>query len=112
MPALWEHQRNFFDGNYVASNAETKLCLPNITKVAQAYGFKTFALDKSEAIHEIIHKVLTTDGPALCEVKISQEQVVMPRVKAMKLPNGNMVSKPLEDMWPYLPEDELKGNMI
>ncbi len=105
-------QRNFFDGNYVASNAETKLCLPNITKVAQAYGFKTFALDKSEAIHEIIHKVLTTDGPALCEVRISPEQVAMPRVKAMKLPNGDMVSKPLEDMWPYLDEEEVRGNMI
>ncbi len=105
-------QRNFFEGNYVASNAATKLCLPNITKVAQAYGFKTFALNKSEAIHEIIDKVLTTDGPVLCEVRISPEQVAMPRVKAMKLSNGDMVSKPLEDMWPYLDEAEVKDNML
>ena len=43
---------------------------------------------------------------------MSPTQITSPRVQAMKLPNGNMISKPLEDMWPYLPEDEVKGNMI
>lgn len=105
-------QRNFFAENYVASNEETKLYLPNITKVAEAYGFKTFALNKSEDIKTVIQAVLNHDGPTLCEVYISPEQVAMPRVKAMKLANGNMVSKPLEDMWPYLPEDEIKENML
>jgi acetolactate synthase I/II/III large subunit len=35
-----------------------------------------------------------------------------PRVQAMKTPDGSMVSKPLEDMWPYLPAEELAQNMI
>lgn len=36
----------------------------------------------------------------------------MPKVQAQKLPDGNMVSKPLEDMWPYLPAEEIAHNMI
>ena len=105
-------QRNFFEGNYVASNNESKLYLPDIVAVAKAYGLKTFKLDVVSEIEETIKNVLNTEGTVLCEVKVSPTQITSPRVQAMKLPNGNMISKPLEDMWPYLPEDEVKGNMI
>jgi acetolactate synthase-1/2/3 large subunit len=30
----------------------------------------------------------------------------------MQLPDGRFVSKPLEDLWPYLPRDEFRANMI
>ena len=105
-------QRNFFEGNYVASNNDSKLYLPDIVAVAKAYGLKTFKLDVVSEIEETIKNVLNTEGTVLCEVKVSPTQITSPRVQAMKLPNGNMISKPLEDMWPYLPEDEVKGNMI
>ncbi len=105
-------QRNFFEGNYVASNNESKLYLPDIVAVAKAYGLKTFKLEDVNEIEETIKNVLNTEGTVLCEVKVSPTQITSPRVQAMKLPNGNMISKPLEDMWPYLPEDEVKGNMI
>ena len=105
-------QRNFFEGNYVASNNESKLYLPDIVAVAKAYGLKTFKLDAISEIEETIKNVLNTEGTVLCEVKVSPTQITSPRVQAMKLPNGNMISKPLEDMWPYLPEDEVKGNMM
>ena len=105
-------QRNFFEGNYVASNNDSKLYLPDIVAVAKAYGLKTFKLDAISEIEETIKNVLNTEGTVLCEVKVSPTQITSPRVQAMKLPNGNMISKPLEDMWPYLPEDEVKGNMI
>jgi acetolactate synthase-1/2/3 large subunit len=48
----------------------------------------------------------------LCSIKVSQAHVTAPKVQAMKLPDGGMVSKPLEDMWPYLSPEELKQNMI
>lgn len=105
-------QRNFFAGNYVASNAESKLYLPDIIKVAEAYGIRTFKMGSNSELGVIIGQVLHAEGTVLCEIKVSPTQVTSPRVQAMKLPNGNMVSKPLEDMWPYLDEDEVKGNMV
>jgi acetolactate synthase-1/2/3 large subunit len=27
-------------------------------------------------------------------------------------PDGSMVSRPMEDMWPFLPRDEFLANMI
>ena len=105
-------QNNYFGGNYVASNKESKLCIPDIGKVAAAYGLKIFTLENNAAMKRKIAEVLEADGPVLCEVKVSPDETASPRSKTMKLPNGNMVSKPLEDMWPYLPADELRNNMF
>lgn len=110
--SIMSTQRNFFNGNYVASNPESKLYLPDIADVAKAYGIKVFQLTDSKNIAQTIAHVLAMDGPVLCEVKVSPEQVTSPRVQAMKLPNGSMKSKPLEDMWPYLDEKEIRENML
>ena len=105
-------QRNFFAGNYVGSNTDSKLFLPNIKKVAEAYGLKTFQLNSNAEMKKVIAEVLNSEGSALCQVKVSPTEIAMPRVKSMKLPNGSMASKPLEDMWPYLDESELRENML
>jgi acetolactate synthase-1/2/3 large subunit len=36
----------------------------------------------------------------------------MPRISSMQKPDGTMVSKPMEDLWPFLDRDEFKSNMI
>ena len=38
----------------------------------------------------------------LCEIRISPDETVSPRVKAIKLEDGRIISGPLENMWPYL----------
>jgi acetolactate synthase I/II/III large subunit len=105
-------QKKFFDGNYVASNRDSKLYLPDIIKIAQAYGIKTFCINSSSELKTTIQKVLNVDGPVLCEVKVLPTQATAPKVQTLKLADGNMISKPLEDMWPYLSEDEIRENMI
>ena len=105
-------QDNYFDGNYVASNRESKLCIPDIGRIAAAYGLKTFKLEHNAEMQGRIAEILEADGPVLCEVKVSPEEIALPRSKAMRLPNGSMVSKPLEDMWPYLSGDEIRDNMF
>jgi acetolactate synthase-1/2/3 large subunit len=43
---------------------------------------------------------------------VAPDEERMPRVQSMVLPDGSVVSKPLEDMWPYLDRDEFLENMI
>ncbi len=105
-------QRNYFEGNYVGSNKDSKLFIPDLLKVANAYGLSTFQINNNRDMQEGISNVLASDGPALCVVKVSPTEIAMPRVQSMKLPNGSMASKPLEDMWPYLPKEEVKKNML
>ena len=40
------------------------------------------------------------------------EQNFEPKAAAKMLPDGTMVSVPLEDLAPFLPEEELAENMI
>lgn len=105
-------QRNYFEGNYVGSNTDSKLFIPDLLKVADAYGLSTFQINNNRDMQEGISKVLASNGPALCVVKVSPTEIAMPRVQSMKLPNGSMASKPLEDMWPYLTEEEVKKSML
>lgn len=104
-------QRNFFAGSYVGANEDSKLYIPDLLKVAEAYGLKTFQIQKHAEMKEKIATVLSANGPVLCTVKVSPTEIAMPRVKSVKLPNGSMESKPLEDMWPFLPQKELEENM-
>ena len=105
-------QNNYFGGNYVAANRKSKLCIPDIGRVAAAYGLKTFKLEHNADMQSKIAEVLQTEGAVLCEVKVSPKETASPRSKAMKLPDGSMLSKPLEDMWPYLSSDEIRENMM
>ncbi len=100
-------QRNTFDGHYVASEEGSGLTMPSITKIAEAYGLKTFTAKNNEDMVTILPKVLESEGPVLCELMVLPEETVSPRVKAVKLDNGNMISKPLEDMWPFLEEKQV-----
>ena len=35
-----------------------------------------------------------------------------PKASSMRLPDGRLVSRPLEDLAPFLPRGEFKANMI
>jgi acetolactate synthase-1/2/3 large subunit len=105
-------QRNYFNGNYVASNREGGLTLPKILNIAEAYGIKTYQLKSNNDLEETINNVLKENGPVLCEVIVSPMQAIAPKAQSIKLPDGKMISKPLDDMWPYLYEQELKANNI
>jgi acetolactate synthase-1/2/3 large subunit len=48
----------------------------------------------------------------VCEVAISPDQVTAPKVSSMQRADGSMVSKPMEDMWPFLSREEFLANMI
>jgi len=105
-------QRNFFGGNYVAANAESGLAIPDIGAVAAAYGCKVFHMNMPAEMPEVIGEALAAEGPVLCLVSVTPTATASPRTKAEKLPNGSMISKPLEEMWPYLPPEEIAENMI
>lgn len=95
-------QRNTFEGHYVASDETSGLTMPNLMKVAEAYGIKTFCAGNNEEMVNILSSVLNTDGPVLCELMVLPEETISPRVKAVKLEDGSMMSNALEDMWPFL----------
>ena len=48
----------------------------------------------------------------ICEIFVSMDQNFEPKSSAKRLPDGTLVSPPLEDMAPFLSDEEMDRNMI
>ena len=104
-------QRNMFAGFLVGSDRSSGLSLPDVCKQAAVYGIRTLEVANNENLDAAIKETLSGNDPVLCKVKVTANHRTMPKVQAEKLPDGRMISHPLEDMWPYLPEAEVAENM-
>lgn len=104
-------QNNHFNGFYVGSGRTSGVTLPDFEKIAKSYGINYKKIDSQQNINEKVSDVLNTDGPVLCEVLIDPAMQTQPRVSSKKLDNGSMMSMPIENMWPFLDEDEIKNNL-
>lgn len=88
------------------------LSFPDLEKLANAYGYPFKRVSKNEDLDIAIEKTLAVKGPMICEVMVTMEQQFLPKSAAKKLPDGSLVSPPLEDMAPFLPEEEMDKLML
>lgn len=103
----------FPDKQAVGVGPETNdLSFPSMEKIASAYGIPYYSAKLNREIPEAIDATLHTDGPALFEVFVTSDQKFEPKSATKKLPDGTLVSPPLEDLAPFLSHDELKKNML
>lgn len=105
-------QRSFFGGHFVGSEASSGVILPSFEKLAAAYGLPYFKLQNNQELDDKLPQVFKTSGPVLIEVMLDPFEVLGPKAASKKLPDGRMVSAPLEDMAPFLPRDEFRANML
>jgi acetolactate synthase I/II/III large subunit len=105
-------QSNYFNGRFVASDLSSGLSLPDTEKIANAFGIKYFKVSENIQLKSVVSEILECDGPGICEVLLSFNHVTSPKLSSYQKPDGSMVSRPLEDLAPFLSRDELKRNML
>lgn len=105
-------QRNFMEGRLFGEGPQSGVWCPDAVKIAQAYGIKAVRISNLEEIDEKIQEVLAYNGPVICDIITDPWQLLVPRISSEKLPDGTLISRDYEDMFPYLPSDELRKNMI
>jgi acetolactate synthase-1/2/3 large subunit len=104
--------QNAYFKRLTAADASSGLTLPDIVKVAEAYGVKAVRMIGAKNLRQQIKDILNMEGPVVCDVIVIPDEPRCPRVQSVQLPDGKMVSKPLEDMWPFLDREEFLSNMI
>lgn len=104
-------QQNYFKRQFGA-DSNSGLRLPNLKLLAAAYGVPYALVENGENLVDQLSSALKTQGPLLCEVVVIAEEPRIPRVASRQLPDGKMVSTPLEDLFPFLERDELQRNMF
>ncbi len=88
------------------------LGFPDFGKLAAAFGYPYFSAHSNAEMRQAVDAALASDGPVLCEIFVSTEQVFEPKTATKRLEDGSLFSPPLEDMAPFLPREELEKNMF
>ncbi len=104
-------QSRYF-GRLAGADASSGVTLPALEGVAKAYGIPHATIRNDHNLEQQVRDLLDAPGPCLIEVMTPREEPRAPSLSSMRRPDGSMVSKPLEDLWPFLPRDEFLENMI
>ncbi|MCR5041496.1 MAG: thiamine pyrophosphate-binding protein [Clostridia bacterium] len=110
--SIRQTQRNFFEPPLIGIGPESNdLSFPDMSKLAPAYGYPYFCAKKNSELDKAIADTLAVPGYAFCEICVTWDQNFEPKSATKRLPDGTLVSPPLEDLAPFLPEEELRENM-
>jgi acetolactate synthase-1/2/3 large subunit len=104
-------QQNYFK-RQVGADENSGLRLPDLETLSKAYGVDFLRIENGPHLKAQLQKALDHVGPLLCEVVVMREEPRIPRVASKQLPDGKMVSSPLEDLFPFLSREELQRNML
>ncbi len=104
-------QNAFFEGFYVGAEASSGVGNPDFAALAAAFGLGYGHIATHDALEHGIAKALSGPGAFLCEVNIAPDQAISPKASAFRREDGTFESRPLEDMAPFLPREEIWENM-
>lgn len=110
--SIRQTQSNFFGEPLVAADASSGVSFPDMGKIAAAYGIVFNRCYNHKEMEHSINATLDCEGPAICEVMITIDQPFAPKSASKRLPDGRMVSKPLEELAPFLRREEVSLNML
>lgn len=109
--SIRQTQANYFGMPFVGVGEDSGVGFPDFAHLAGAFGLDYAQFNNLSEAKAGLEAVMSSDGPMLCEVMVEQVPFA-PKMASAKLPDGRMVSRPLEDMAPFLSREELRENMI
>jgi acetolactate synthase-1/2/3 large subunit len=104
-------QRSYY-GRLTGADATSGMTLPDIKKVADAYGLGSLRIEDNQKLYEQVRQVLNLPGPIVCDVVVIPDEPREPRISSKHNEDGSIISTPLEDMAPFLSREELLSNFI
>jgi acetolactate synthase-1/2/3 large subunit len=110
--SIAQTHNNYFDGVEVGSTPNSGVSFPDFQLICDGFGIKYSCIKNKESLEGVICDTLKYPGPQLCEVFIDPDQPFSPKLASRQLPDGRMISSPLEDMSPFLPREEFRENML
>ena len=108
--SIRETQKNYFNGRYIASSPQGGVTTPDMGKIAAAYGIPFVRISDNRQLGRV-GEVLSTPGAVICELMMHPDKGLDIKASSAMDKDGKMVSRPLEDLAPFLPREELRENM-
>ena len=109
--SIRQTQNGFFQGRLIGTGATSGITFPDMLKVGAAYGIPSFRVEKMADL-ETVKRELAKPGPSLFDVQFDVAQEFEPRLRSRIGADGKIQTPNLEDMYPFLPPEELAENML
>lgn len=109
--SIRQTQNNLFQPPLVGVCEGNGLSFPDMEKIAWAYGIPFNRIDHIDDVEKKLKEMFETEGPFFCEVVADENQIFTPKLSSKVLEDGRIVSPPMEDMYPFLPKEELEAVM-
>jgi acetolactate synthase-1/2/3 large subunit len=102
----------FFESRYYGTDPKSGLTFPEVSKIGLAYGIPCYVLRENKDLDEKLNIILNTEGPSLIDVICPFKQNMSPVSSTKQNEKGQIISQPLENMAPFLSDEEFKKEMI
>jgi len=110
--SIFQTQKSFFNGEEVGAGPKSGVILPDYKKISNAFNIPFERCDNHDDLGRAIFQTMAVNGPAICDVILDENHAFAPKLSSRQLPDGSMVSSPLEDMAPFLDRSVLAENML
>lgn len=110
--AIRQTSKNFFNGAYIGCTPDTGVSFPDFEKVAEAFGFAYRKCSSNAQVEEAVQWLINSKSRVLLEIEQRLDDPVIPKVMSRLDENGKMLTPALQDMYPFLPEEEYRELMI
>lgn len=106
-----KRQVDLFRTRTIGTDADNGVSCPDFSKVALCFGLHYEKVETCEDLNEAIERVLSHDGPVICEVMCPEDQEYI-NTSYVRTSKGRFVQRPLEDQAPFLDRTLFLSEMI
>jgi len=111
--SIKQTQHNYFADNVFGTCPADGVTIPDFVRVAKAFGIDAYRVDSIDHWRsDTVQAALLNTKPLLIEVMCDPEQVFAPKLVAKKLADGTMLAPSLENMSPFLSDEEMATNRL
>lgn len=110
--AIRQTSKNFFDGAYIGCTPDSGVSFPEFAKIADTFGFEYKRCETNAQVEEAVQWLVNSKKRCLLEIEQKFDDPVTPKVMARLDESGKMLTPALQDMYPFLPEDDYRELMI
>lgn len=108
--SIRQTQTNVFHANFCGVDGDSGVSFPSAERIAAAYQIPFVRVENPKTLQTDLRRALGTEGPVICEAVLSSIQPFEPKLSSRVLPDGRIVSPPIDDMYPFLERDEYEQN--
>lgn len=95
-------QQGYFGNNFAGVNVDSGVFIPKIEDLAKSMQIKYKKVFNLAELRDCCVDTFNEIGPVLIDIQSNLDQEIIPAVLSKKMDNGQMISQPLDNMYPFL----------